>query len=159
MKHLSHTKIICAAVCALSLIIFPVGCKASPQKDLEKSPFIAAEQNQDVVLSIKGKTITLETQTITLTYTNKSGTEYSYGGVDFLDVEMDGIWYTVPHKDNVAWDMLAFLLPANGSAESSFPIKMYYEDLGNGKYRIVKKLNTLDSTHIGSYIITEFTVA
>ena len=159
MQHLSHTKIICAAVCALSLIIFSAGCKESPQKDLEKSPFIAAEQNQDVMLSINEKTVTSETQTITLTYTNKSGTEYSYGGVDFLDVEMDGVWYTVPHKDNIAWDMLAFLLPANGSAESSFPIKMYYEDLGNGKYRIVKKLNTLDSTHIGSYIITEFTVA
>ena len=159
MKHWSHTQIICAAVCALSLIIFPAGCKASPQKDLEKSPFIAAEQNQDVELSIKEKTVTSETQTITLTYTNKSGTEYSYGGVDFLDVEIDGTWYTVLHKDNVAWDMLAFLLPANGSAESSFPIKMYYEDLNSGKYRIVKKLNTLDSTHIGSYIIIEFTVA
>jgi hypothetical protein len=151
-------KITFFVLCIMLIFLMPVGCKSNPKQNFDQSPYLASGQNPDVTLSIKENTVTSKMDEITLIYTNNSKTEYLYGGIDFLEVEIDGIWYPVPPKDNVAWSMVAYILPPNGVTESSFPIKELYGDLESGKYRVLKTLSKPDNTQEGKYIIAEFII-
>lgn len=136
------------------------GCEKKEDKiiDLEQTQFNTSNLNKNVILLIKEKSITSETEEITLVYNNKSKVEYIYGGVDHLEKGIDGKWYSLPSKENAAWDMLAYRLQPEGTAESKFPIKTCYGDLKKGKYRIIKNLSQFDNTKNESYAAVEFTI-
>lgn len=136
------------------------GCEKQEDNitDLEQSHFYTSDINKDVILLIKEKSITSETEEITLVYKNRSKIEYIYGGVDHLEKEIDGKWYSLPSKENAAWDMLAYILQPECTTESKFPIKTCYGVLKKGKYRIIKNLSQFDNTKNESYAAVEFTI-
>ncbi len=147
----------------LYILLIPlsiVGCGKSEEKpespSFKKSKFADSELTKDVVLSIKEKQITTKTEELTLIYTNNSKTEYLYGGVDYLEIENDGVWYSVPSKENVQWNNVAYSIPPSGVSESKFPIKTHYGDLDSGKYRVIKKIGEVDIPKVTNIIIAEF---
>ena len=154
------TVIILFSTCLFLIII---GCNNTKkadkyQMDFEKSQYITSKQNKDVILSIKENRITSDIEEITLIYTNQSETEYFYGGIDYLEIYIDGIWYSIPTKNNTQWHMLAYKLPPNCQVESCFSIKTYYGSIDSGKYRIIKTLGKLDDPIDKTYIIAEFNI-
>jgi hypothetical protein len=139
------------------------GCTTGKTADtansnLDPSPYIASKQNKDVNLSIKENKITVDTNEITLIFENKTDTLYLYGEITYLEVESDGIWYSIPSKENVAWTMVAYPLSANSLKELVFPIHTYFDNLESGKYRIVKKISISDDPQNVSFVIAEFVV-
>jgi hypothetical protein len=146
--------------CIFLINVFFSGCEKQMNKNpvLEQSHFNTSDINNDILLSIKDNSITPETKEITLVFKNKSKVEYIYGGVDYLEKEIDGKWYSLPSKENVQWDMLAYKLKAEAVAESNFSIKTYYGDLTKGKYRIIKEVSQIDNIKIKSYVIVKFSI-
>jgi len=126
--------------------------------NLDPSPYITSTQNNDVILSIKESKITTDTDEITLTFENKTDIEYFYGLIAYIEIESDGIWYSIPIKKDVYWTMLAYPIPANSRAEQVFPLHTYYDNLESGKYRIVKTISMYDDPQNDSYVIAEFVV-
>ena len=139
------------------------GCTTGKTADtansnLDPSPYIASSQNNDVILTVKESKITVDTNEITLIFENKTDIKYLYGSIAYIEIESDGIWYSIPIKKDVYWTMLAYPIPSNSRAEQVFPIHTYYDNLESGKYRIVKRLSMNDDPQNNSYVITEFVV-
>ncbi|MDF2671765.1 MAG: hypothetical protein K0R09_30 [Clostridiales bacterium] len=134
-------------------------CKSAKEIDinkLEKSNFDTTQQSKEVTLSVKEETINTKAESITLIYNNLSDKEYTYGQEPHLEVEADGVWYTVKTLENVAWDDIGYILSPKDNREDRFSIKNNYGELGEGNYRIVK---TLYSNGESIYSIAKFTVA
>ena len=112
---------------------------------LEKSTYDTFHQNKDVVSSIKEKSITPETEFITIAYTNLSSKKYTYGEKPYLEMKIGGEWYVVPTIETAAWnDVMNILLP-NESREDRLYIKGNYGQLKAGNYRVVKMASIAES--------------
>jgi len=145
------------------LAVFCDGCSAGVSADtassnLSTSPYFASQQNEDIAFAVKESTVSADTNEITLIFENKSDIDYFYGTISYVEIESDGSWYSIPVKENVYWTMLGYPIPAQSSAEQVFPIHTYYDNLGTGKYRIVKKISMTDDPQNSSYIFAKFIV-
>lgn len=132
------------AILLVILTMVMVGCNSSKRLDvskLDKSVYDASQQSKDVTLLVKEKTITPQTEEITLVYTNNSSKEYIYGEEPHLEMEVDGLWYVIPVLDGVGWHEMGYILSPKDSREDIFTIKTYYGKLELGNYRIVKTLH------------------
>jgi hypothetical protein len=139
------------------------GCNAKDASkdkdvDLDRSPFSISEINRDVQLSIKESDINTAPKEITLVFENQSDVEYLFGEITYLDVKIEDAWYSIPSKDGVAWTALAYPLHPHSSNEFTLPIDMYFDNIGSGQYRIIKKLSIYDDPQNASYIMIEFDI-
>lgn len=116
---------------------------------------LTSQHSSNVKLEVKEDIITPDTNTITLISTNSSDKEYSYGEQPFLGIFTEDEWHIIPYKENVAWNMMAYILLTNDIREHSFNINYNYNKLKKGNYRIVKELSSSDSKEIA---IAEFKV-
>ena len=137
---------------------FPRVSADSAEANLSTSPYLFSQQNEDVVFSIKDNKFFADTDEITLSFKNKSDTDYFYGTISYIESKSDGNWYSIPIKENVYWTMIGYQIPANSSTEQVFSIHTYYHDLQSGEYRIVKMISMTDDPRKSSYVFAEFTV-
>jgi hypothetical protein len=99
--------------------------------------------------------VTANTETLTLYLANSSDTEYTFGLEPHLDVEADGVWYTVPTVEGAVWIEIAYVLPAYGTSEYDFSLTDFYGRLGAGHYRIVRPLYSEGGN---TFTLAEFTI-
>lgn len=125
--------------------------------NLQQSAYDSSEQNKDVILSIKEETVTRSSDKITLVFNNNSEKTYLYEDMTLLEKEIDGTWYSINHKPNVAWKKAAFILKPKEAREIDFLIESYYGLLDTGKYRVIKLISE-DSGQQDSFITTEFNI-
>lgn len=117
------------------------GCNSIKELDsnkLEKSIYEISEQSKDITIAVKEKDLTVETESVTLIFTNLSDEDYIYGAEPHLEVKIDDNWYVLPTLENVAWDEIAYILSPRDSREVIFLIKDNYGKLNEGEYRIIK---------------------
>ena len=100
--------------------------------------------NEYVQLYIKQKTVTTETETVTLIIINSGEETYSYDYVQRLERKnADGTWETVPLTNDAV--SLALLVISGGETqEQVFDFANHYEPLERGAYRIVKTFVKVD---------------
>lgn len=91
-----------------------------------------------LVMRIADETVTTETDTVVIGYTNNTDIEFVFGEEPRLEIESEGGWYVVPVKEAAAWEDIGYILPPNESEEKEFSLKFFYENLNPGHYRIVK---------------------
>jgi len=140
---------------AASMLLAACGANGLDVSDLEKSPYDPAGQSTDVVMALDKTTVAKGTETLTLHLVNSSDTEYTFGLEPHLDIEADGVWYTVPTVEGAVWIEIAYVLPAHGTSEYDFSLKDFYGSLSAGHYRIVRPLwGDADNT----FVLAEFTI-
>ncbi len=128
-------------ICLIILTFSVMACNPTERfdiTDMEKTPYNLFEESDDIILSIKEKTITSDAEKLTLEFTNLSHKEYSFGREQHLEIKHDGDWYSVPLLEGVAWIDDSQILFSKESKNTTFRLKGWYGKLVEGRYRIVK---------------------
>lgn len=104
---------------------------------------LAASEHGDlkdtgIVMRVVDETVTSQTDSVTVEYTNNTDTQFAFGEEPHLEIKKDGGWYVVPVSKDAAWVDIAYMLSPNTSDEKAFSLKAFYGDLEPGQYRIVK---------------------
>ena len=75
---------------------------------------------------------------VTVTLSNHSGEEWTFGEYYHLEVLLEGVWYLVPTAPGENWAVhdLAYILPDGGDMEMTYSL-ICYGDLPAGHYRLV----------------------
>lgn len=134
---------ILAVICVFGLL---VGCNSNISEsrrqsaELEKSVFEESQQSDSVLLSILEKDIQHDTKSVTLLISNKSDVEYTFGHQVYLDLFIEGQWYSVPYKETAAWDDIGFVLAPKSEAQNTCYIGDYFDLSREGRYRLVQEL-------------------
>lgn len=120
---------------SLSVLHFP----NSEYLSVYDSRFLSAA---DTVPSDLPAGLTLEVTGIsegvaTLTLTNESGSEFCYGEYFALQQEIDGVWYDMVLKDNVAFVDIGNLLPTGEQTTFTKDLSIYGQPEPGRAYRIV----------------------
>lgn len=75
---------------------------------------------------------------------NNANEDITYGKMWYLEVQKDGIWYSIDYKQQekgvtLIWDLPASLIKAGEQVDITVPLYGYYETpLAKGIYRIVQ---------------------
>lgn len=86
---------------------------------------------------------------ITVSITNNSGEEFSYGRYFSLQKQIDGQWYTMPvQADNMGFEDIACVLPDGETVSETYDLGIY-GTLEPGVYRLVVE-NLSVEFHVGS---------
>lgn len=89
-------------------------------------------EKNGIQLSVKS----FEHNSITVVLKNTSHSDFLYGEKFSLQKEIDGNWYRLPTKMNVAFHQVGLSLDAGHSEELTYDIGALYGDLKKGHYRI-----------------------
>ena len=129
-----------AVIAGLAVMLSLAGCGSS-----KVSEYDASETNAQVQMFIKQRTVTDETEVVTLSIENLTDMDYTYDVAQQLEIWQDGHWRVVSDKQNLV-TMQIFTLPANTTDEMTFDFVNHYDKLGDGRYRIVMNLTGDDGS-------------
>lgn len=108
---------------------------------------------RDIEMTIEEKTITFDTESLTLRYRYVGGAayaEYGFGCEYTLEKkETDGSWQTIPFSENAAFNALGYLIGTespNQATSVSLRGDFYAEPLTPGEYRVVKPIGNITLT-------------
>ena len=97
----------------------------------------AEEPDGEVVEGVVMSVEDIQPSRITVSITNNSCEEFSYGRYFSLQKQIDGQWYTMPvQADNIGFEDLACVLPDGKSASETYDLNIY-GTLEPGIYRLV----------------------
>ncbi len=127
-------------ICAI-LVSMLCACSAAKlaPADLKESDYNGAVFNDKVQLFVKQRTVTDETEEVTLAMENLTDVDYTYDAVQRLEIYDGEKWRVVPDKQE-AVTMAIYTLPAESTEELVFNFAAHYDKLGEGRYRIVVPL-------------------
>lgn len=91
-----------------------------------------------IALSIIENVVKTDTDSIMVEYINGTDTDYAFGEEPHLEIEIDGKWYVVQVKADTMWEEINHIMLPNESINKEFSLKLFYENLNPGHYRIVK---------------------
>ena len=97
---------------------------------------------QDDKISISIKEGTLTKQGITLIIKNNAKQNYFYGSQYYLEKEENGTFNVYEPKEILSWNDVLYSLKSNEQIEIEINWIIGYDELSNGKYRLVKKFTT-----------------
>lgn len=141
-------KIVVAFICAvLASMLCACGAAKLAPSDMKESDYNNVVLNDMVQLFIKQRTVTDETEEITLDMENLTDTDYTYDAVQRLELYDGEKWRVVPDKQD-AVTMQIYTLPAGSAEELTFNFAAHYDKLGEGRYRIVVPLVAADGTQV-----------
>ncbi len=120
-------KIIAKLGALLFAAAFFTGCAAAPKE--EAAPALA--------LYVKQKTVTTETEQLTLAIVNESDKHYIFDYSQQLEVKNGEAYEPVP-LTNEAVSTVILHIAAGETQEISFDLANHYAPLARGSYRIVK---------------------
>lgn len=141
---------ICAVL--VSMLCACSAAKLAPA-DLKESDYNGVTFNDKVQLFVKQRTVTDETEEVTLAMENISDADYTYDAVQRLEIYDGEKWRVVPDKQE-AVTMAIYTLPAQSSEEIVFNFSSHYDKLGEGRYRIVVPLVSASGEQV--YASAEF---
>lgn len=128
--------VIAFILAALTAMLCACGAAKLSPADLKESEYNGAAMNDKVQLFIKQRTVTDETEEVTVALENLTGVDYTYDPVQRLEIYDGSKWRIVPDKQE-AVAMILYTLPAESTDEISFNFSAHYDKLTEGRYRIV----------------------
>jgi hypothetical protein len=143
----------------LVMLVFLSGCSS-----LQKSPYPAKiEAVPDLRLIIDPADYKTTAAQINFALYNDSADEAIYGAAYALEVFKNGNWYTVPfigidRKAQPTWPMIAYTLPAHGSAQGLVVDLSRHEAVGPGQYRLIKEVSLRLGNRTAFNLAAEFTI-
>ena len=133
-----------AVIAVLAVMLSFAGCGGTKY---EVSDYDTAATNDLVQLFIKQRTVTDETEAVTLTIENLTDKDYTYDAGQRLEIWQDGHWCVIPDKQDFV-TMQLFTLPGNATDEVTFSFVNHYDKLGDGRYRIVMNFSSMDGSTV-----------
>ena len=116
-------KIVIAFICAV-LTVLMCACGAAKlapgdMNDLKESEYNDSTFNDKVQLFIKQRTVTDETEEVSMTLENLTDTDYTYDAVQRLEIYDGSKWLIVPDRQE-AVIMVIYTLPGGGTEDVTF---------------------------------------
>ena len=112
-----------AVIAVLAVMLSFAGCGGTKY---EVSDYDTAATNDLVQLFIKQRTVTDETEEVTLTIENLTDKDYTYDAGQRLEIWQDGHWCVIPDKQDFV-TMQLFTLPGNATDEVTFSFVNHYD--------------------------------
>ena len=142
-------KIVIAFICAV-LTVLMCACGAAKlapgdMNELKESEYNDSTFNDKVQLFIKQRTVTDETEEVSMTLENLTDTDYTYDAVQRLEIYDGSKWLIVPDRQE-AVIMVIYTLPGGGTENVTFNFSAHYDKLSEGRYRIVIPLVAADGS-------------
>lgn len=157
-----HTVEIMRKIVAIVFSVFVLAalcaCGAARLKPSEftLSDYNGAVVNDKVQLYIPQRTVTDETESVTVVLENLTDKDYTYDAAQRLEYRKDdGQWYLVPSLSD-AVPLIIYNLPASGQEETVFYFTSHYNKLVEGTYRIIIPL--VDSEGVNTLAAVEFNI-
>lgn len=157
MKHLAMYLILFAIVTAVL-----TACQQVNQVELTKESKVDENKSLNhIIMHVEEDTISSKGLTITLT--NKTEEEVTYGNYFLLEKMQDDKWYEFPpilKEDEYGFTAIAHVIEAQSQAEMQVDWKELYGKLGPGDYRIVKDMlvDIEEDTYETYHLIAEFKI-
>lgn len=141
-------------LCFIALGVVLVGCNKDSLKLGSKSNYEI--DNRLVNMAINKESITNTSAEIYLI--NNAEKNYQYGAEFWIEYQKKGAWYMIIPKDEMNFNMIAYLLEDNTSKDFNINWENFYGKLPKGKYRIVKSLFPEDNKSEDIYVAVEFVI-
>ncbi len=140
---------------ALALMLAAAACQPphldnSPSGETEP-PAKQTQSSGDIQMAVKEQTVQSDAESVTLTITNASDKDYTYGAMWTLEAESSGSWEEVKPIDDLMWIEIAYVISPGQTNEDELKIKDYYGTLAPGNYRIVKMFTDPEGNGITAY--------
>lgn len=116
----------------------------------DPSPFEEVNTLEGVELQLNQSDYEREENTFLLTVINNSEQEVTYGVAFTIEKLEDDQWVMVEPEEEMAFIMIAHILPPGDEAEEELFME-YYEPFEEGEYRVVRQIE-------GEILTAEFTV-
>lgn len=140
---------------ALVLMLAAAACQPphlvdAPSADTE--PLVKPVQSSgDIQMAVKEQAVKGDVASVTLTITNASDKEYTYGAMSAIETQKDGAWEEVKPVADLMWIEIAYVIAPDESNEEKVTIKANYGTLEPGNYRIVKTFTSQDGSNVTAY--------
>ena len=131
-----------------------VGCGTNSLKLGSKSNYEI--DNGTVRLKINNESITNTGAKMQLI--NYTGENYEYGSEFSIEYQKNGTWYSIIPKEDMNFNMMAYLLEDNTTKELDINWENFYGKLPNGKYRIIKNFSKEKNRSEDVYVSAEFVI-
>lgn len=118
---------------------------------LEPSPYGAEQKNTDIQMTVDEQAVAGDAESVTLTITNTSDKEYTYGAASAIEAEQDGEWYVVEPKEELFWIAIAYIIAPGETNEEGVTLNEFYGPLEPGNYRIVKTFTDPDGSSLTAF--------
>ena len=130
----------------LLVILLLSGCQSKAEQSVER---VKAPQ-QEVASSHDGLSMQTEKQQykttdskITLLIKNESMEDVFFGAAFSVEKNIDGVWYTVPFKEDIAFIEIAYILPPGKEMTETKSMELLQEKLEPGTYRLLQGFGQL----------------
>ncbi len=105
-------------------------------------------EDAEITLTVTTENITTATETIEISFTNNTKTEYSYSTNVRLYRLDGGMWTEV--EDNFGWEAVALIQVPGGTSTQTVSVTNHFGSLECGEYKIIKSFsdengNTVDA--------------
>ncbi len=136
----------------IGVLIFALSsCSADmPENNSDiETEYEAVNAFEGVTLGVKEGSITPEG--LTLVFHNNQDKEHIYSSFYCIERKNGDKWTKIAYvtEENVGWDDMAYIVPANQSVEEAVDWDWLYGSLNAGEYRIIKEV--LDYEAAGEY--------
>lgn len=108
-------------------------------------------ENTNIQMAVKEKSVAGDAETVTVTITNASDKEYTYGAATTIETQQDGAWNVVKPIGDLMWIEIAYIIAPGESNEQSITISGNYGTLEPGNYRAVKTFTDPEGSSITVY--------
>lgn len=132
-------KVFLTFVLSFCLLFSFTGCGKSDEK--------IDNTNDENNISLTLKKDTLTTKGATFIIKNDSDVEYTYGPEFTIEKMEDGKWKEITLDKPVSWNSVVYTIKANDDKEINIEWTSLYNELENGKYRLVKKIFKEEDNH------------
>lgn len=139
-------KLVITFICTvLAVMLCACGAAKLAPSDMKESEYNGSAVNDKVQLFIQQRTVTDETEEVSMTLENLTDTDYTYDPVQRLEIYDGSKWLVVPDKQE-AVVMMIYTLPGGGTDDVTFNFSAHYDKLTEGRYRIVIPLVAADGS-------------
>lgn len=128
MKQLITFLII--GIMCISLVV----CRRSSMILGDKSKYVISDNL--VSMQVKDKSLTKKEAVLILQ--NHTSVDYVYGAFYAMEYQKNNVWYKIIPNREMNFNMIGYVLKANGSREIKINWEKDYGNLPSGKYRIIK---------------------
>ncbi|OZI10267.1 hypothetical protein CEW92_17945 [Bacillaceae bacterium SAS-127] len=120
------------------LLLFFTGCKAGDSYLKDEAPIQKrSSSNSGIKLSTEKEVYKTSDNEITVNIQNESDTEFNYDKYFAIEKKVNGVWYSVPFKDE-AFEDIGIVLRPKTSTSQTFSLDRLKNSLSSGTYRLVK---------------------
>lgn len=102
---------------------------------------VPTEPSQSETENLAGLTMTVEERAgtdFTVLFDNRTETDYEFGWSCGLEKKVDGVWYSLERKEDVAFTSEAYSIPAGETLKWEESVDYFGRTLDAGQYRLLK---------------------